>query len=67
MRKLTRLQTVLGDGNDATVALRFLEAMEVEPYQLGFARGWCEAVKRYTAREGERLLGELPRPKVSGD
>lgn len=67
VRKLTRLQTVLGDGNDAAVALRFLEAMEVEPYQLGFARGWCEAVKRYTARDGERLLDELPRPKVSGD
>lgn len=66
VRTLARLQTVLGDGNDAAVALRFLQMMEVEPYQLGFARGWCEAVKRYTAREGERLLRELHEPKVTG-
>jgi CHAD domain-containing protein len=65
-RTLTRIQSVLGDGNDAAVALRYLEAMKVEPYQLGFARGWCEAVKRYTAKEGERLLRELRAPKISG-
>ncbi|WP_430228510.1 CHAD domain-containing protein [Paraburkholderia tropica] len=64
-RTLSRLQSVLGDGNDAAVALRYLERMDAEPYQLGFARGWCEAVKRYTAKEGERLLRELPPPKVS--
>ncbi|WP_028229807.1 CHAD domain-containing protein [Paraburkholderia mimosarum] len=63
-RTLARLQSVLGDGNDAAVALRYLECMGAEPYQLGFARGWCEAVKRYTAREGERLLRELDEPKV---
>ncbi|WP_321946131.1 CHAD domain-containing protein [Paraburkholderia sp. J10-1] len=63
-RSLARLQTVLGDGNDAAVALRYLERMDAEPYQLGFARGWCEAVKRYTAKEGERLLRELGEPKV---
>jgi CHAD domain-containing protein len=64
-RTLARLQGVLGDGNDAAVALRYLERMDAEPYQLGFARGWCEAVKRYTAKEGERLLHELGRPKVA--
>jgi CHAD domain-containing protein len=63
-RTLARLQGVLGDGNDAAVALRYLERMDAEPYQLGFARGWCEAVKRYTAKEGERLLRELGEPKV---
>ncbi|MBB2931332.1 CHAD domain-containing protein [Paraburkholderia silvatlantica] len=63
-RALARLQSVLGDGNDAAVALRYLERMDAEPYQLGFARGWCEAVKRYTAKEGERLLRELGEPKV---
>ena len=66
-RMLSRLQSVLGDGNDAAVALRYLEALDVEPYQLGFARGWCEAVKRYTAKEGERLLRELRAPKIAGD
>ncbi|WP_069261350.1 CHAD domain-containing protein [Paraburkholderia nodosa] len=64
-RALARLQSVLGDGNDAAVALRYLERMDAEPYQLGFARGWCEAVKRYTAKEGERLLRELGAPKVA--
>ncbi|CAD6530423.1 hypothetical protein LMG27952_02428 [Paraburkholderia hiiakae] len=64
-RSLARLQSVLGDGNDAAVALRYLERMDAEPYQLGFARGWCEAVKRYTAKEGERLLRELGEPKVT--
>lgn len=63
-RTLTRLQGVLGDGNDAAVALRYLERMDAQPYQLGFARGWCEAMKRYTAKEGERLLRELRQPKV---
>jgi len=66
-KTLSRIQSVLGDGNDAAVALRYLEAMDVEPYQLGFARGWCEAVKRYTAKEGERLLRELRSPKIPGD
>jgi CHAD domain-containing protein len=64
-RTLARLQGVLGDGNDAAVALRYLEAMDAQPYQLGFARGWCEAVKRCTAKEGERLLRELRQPKVA--
>jgi CHAD domain-containing protein len=64
-RTLARLQGVLGDGNDAAVALGFLDHMDAQPYQLGFARGWCEAVKRYTAKEGERLLRELPPPKVA--
>lgn len=66
VRALARLQGVLGEGNDAAVGLRLIEAMAVEPYQLGFARGWCEAVKRYTAKDGERLLRELRKPKVSG-
>jgi CHAD domain-containing protein len=66
VRALAGLQTVLGDGNDAAVALRVLQEMDVEPYQIGFARGWCEAIKRYTAREGERLLRELRKPKVAG-
>jgi CHAD domain-containing protein len=65
---LSRMQSVLGAGNDAAVALQFLEQLQVEPYQLGFVRGWCEALKRHTAQEGERLLGTLHKPKiVSGD
>ncbi|CAB3757309.1 CHAD domain-containing protein [Paraburkholderia solisilvae] len=63
-KTLSRIQSVLGDGNDAAVALRFLEQLDVAPYQVGFARGWCEALKRLTAKEGERLLAELRKPKI---
>lgn len=64
-KTVSRLQSVLGDGNDVAVALGYLEALDVEPYQAGFARGWCEAVKRHTAQEGERLLRSLRKPKIS--
>jgi CHAD domain-containing protein len=63
-KTVSRLQSVLGDGNDLAVALRYLEALDVEPYQAGFARGWCEAAKRYAAQEGERLLRSLNKPKI---
>jgi CHAD domain-containing protein len=66
VKTLSRMQGVLGDGNDAAVALGFLEQLDVEAYQLGFARGWCEAAKRYTAREGERLLRQLDKPRLDG-
>ncbi|WP_042302791.1 CHAD domain-containing protein [Paraburkholderia kururiensis] len=65
-KTLSRIQSVLGDGNDAAVALGYLDELNVDAYQQGFARGWCEAVKRYTAREGERLLRDLDAPKIVG-
>lgn len=63
-KQLGRIQNVLGDGNDMTSALRFLEALDVPPYQHGYARGWCEAVLRWSAAEGERLVRELHKPKI---
>ncbi|WP_116138910.1 CHAD domain-containing protein [Trinickia diaoshuihuensis] len=63
-KQLGRIQSILGDGSDATAALRFLEALDVPPYVHGFARGWCEAVNRWSAIEGERLLRELGKPKI---
>ena len=63
-KQLGRIQSVLGDGSDATAALHFLEALDVPPYQHGFARGWCEAVNRWSAVEGERLLQALGKPKI---
>ncbi len=63
-KQLGRIQSVLGDGSDAATALRFLEALDVPPYQHGFARGWCEAVNRWSAIEGERLLRDLSKPKI---
>ncbi len=63
-KQLSRIQSVLGDGSDAATALRFLEALDVPPYEHGFARGWCEAINRWSAVEGERLLKELSKPKI---
>jgi CHAD domain-containing protein len=63
-KQLGRIQSVLGDGSDATSALLFLEALDVPPYEHGFARGWCEAVNRWSAIEGERLLQALDKPKI---
>jgi CHAD domain-containing protein len=63
-KQLSRIQSVLGDGSDAATALHFLETLDVSPYQHGFARGWCEAVNRWSAIEGERLLRELTKPKI---
>lgn len=63
-KQLGRIQSVLGDGSDATAALHFLEALDAPPYEHGFARGWCEAVNRWSAVEGDRLLRELDKPKI---
>jgi CHAD domain-containing protein len=66
VKTVSRMQSVLGEGNDAAVALRHLELIDAPAYQSGFARGWCEASQRYTAQEGERLLRRLRKPKISG-
>lgn len=63
-KQLARIQSVLGDGSDAATALRFLEGLDVPPYEHGFARGWCEAINRWSAIEGERLLKALCKPKI---
>lgn len=63
-KQLSRIQSVLGEGSDAATALRFLETLDISPYQHGFARGWCEAVNRWSAIEGERLLRDLGQPKI---
>jgi CHAD domain-containing protein len=66
-KTVSRLQSVLGDSNDMAVALGYLDALNVEPYQAGFARGWGEAARHYTAQEGEHLLRSLGKPKLSRD
>jgi CHAD domain-containing protein len=66
-KTVSRLQSVLGDSNDMAVALGYLDALDVEPYQAGFARGWGEAARHYTAQEGEHLLRSLGKPKLSRD
>ncbi|WP_206995905.1 CHAD domain-containing protein [Trinickia mobilis] len=63
-KTLQRIQSVLGDGNDAVVALRFLEQLDITPYQQGFARGWSQAVNHCAAQEGERLLRLLEEPRI---
>jgi CHAD domain-containing protein len=66
-RRLSRIQSVLGEGSDTVAAQRFLdnEGLAVTPYQRGFAHGWGEAVNRSAAQEGERLLGKLRKPKFT--
>ncbi|TDN62989.1 CHAD domain-containing protein [Paraburkholderia sp. BL10I2N1] len=65
-KTVSRIQTVLGEGNDAVVALRYLEQLDLSPYQQGFTQGWSAATRLYTAREGERLLRTLKKPKIGG-
>ena len=65
-RVLARVQGVLGDANDAAVALRCLEQLAAPPYQLGFARGYGAAAQRHAAREAEGLLRELRAPRIGG-
>ncbi|WDD92860.1 CHAD domain-containing protein [Burkholderia sp. FERM BP-3421] len=65
-RVLARVQSVLGDANDAAVALRCLERLAAPAYQLGFARGYGAAAQRHAAREAEGLLRELRTPKIGG-
>jgi CHAD domain-containing protein len=66
-KQVSRIQSVLGDANDAAAALRFLEGehLDVTEYQRGFARGWCEAATRAAAHEADRLLAKLPKPKIA--
>ncbi|WP_250529330.1 CHAD domain-containing protein [Caballeronia sp. ATUFL_F1_KS4A] len=62
---LGELQTVLGEANDAAVAADRLAALpEATDYQRGFARAWGAASARKDAREGERLLRSMHRPRV---
>ncbi len=65
-RQVGRIQSVLGEANDAAAALRFFDEqhLDVTDYQQGFARGWCEAANRAAAREAERLIGKLAKPKI---
>jgi CHAD domain-containing protein len=64
-KALSRMQRVLGDGNDAVVALGYLEQFDITPYQRGFARGWTEASKRAAAKDGDRLLRALHKPVLA--
>jgi CHAD domain-containing protein len=66
-RRLSRIQTVLGEGNDAAAALQFFERerFDVTPHQRGFARGWSAAINRSAAQEGERLIRKLRKPKIA--
>ncbi|SAL70305.1 CHAD domain-containing protein [Caballeronia peredens] len=62
---LGELQTVLGEANDAAVAADRLASMpDATDYQRGFARAWGAASARKDARDGERLLRSMHRPRV---
>jgi CHAD domain-containing protein len=64
-KRLGRLQTVLGEGNDAAVAAERLATLpEASDYQRGFARAWAAVSEEKDAREGERILRSIGRPRV---
>jgi CHAD domain-containing protein len=64
-RRLSRLQTILGEANDAAVAADRLAALPgVSDYQRGFARAWAAVAEAKDAKEGERILRSIGRPRL---
>ncbi|KVH55893.1 metal-chelation protein CHAD [Burkholderia sp. MSMB1072] len=66
VKTLARVQSVLGEANDAMVALHHLEQLAAPPYQLGFVRGYGAALEQRAARDAEALLASLRAPKLGG-
>ncbi|WP_175819134.1 CHAD domain-containing protein [Burkholderia sp. BCC0419] len=66
VKTLARVQSVLGEANDAMVALHHLEQLAAPPYQLGFVRGYGAALEQRAARDAETLLASLRAPKLDG-
>ncbi|WP_105133145.1 CHAD domain-containing protein [Burkholderia sp. BE12] len=66
IKTLARVQSVLGEANDAMVALHHLEQLAAPPYQLGFVRGYGAALEQRAARDAETLLASLRAPKLGG-
>ncbi|MFB5148885.1 CHAD domain-containing protein [Burkholderia orbicola] len=66
VKTLARVQSVLGEANDAMVALHHLEQLAAPPYQLGFVRGYGAALEQRAARDAETLLASLRPPKLDG-
>lgn len=64
-RRLSRLQSVLGEANDAAVAADRLAALpSVNDYQRGFARAWAAVSEAKDAAEGERILRSIDAPRL---
>ncbi|WP_179400644.1 CHAD domain-containing protein [Burkholderia guangdongensis] len=66
VKTLSRVQSVLGEVNDAVVALHRLEELAAPPYQVGFVRGYAAALERHAVSVAETLLAALRPPKVGG-
>ncbi|MDR5754805.1 MULTISPECIES: CHAD domain-containing protein [unclassified Caballeronia] len=64
-RRLSRLQSVLGEANDAAVAADRLAALpSANDYQRGFARAWAAVSEAKDAAEGERILRSIDAPRL---
>jgi CHAD domain-containing protein len=64
-KRLSHLQTVLGEANDAAVAADRLSALpDVSDYQRGFARAWAAVSEAKDAGEGERILRSIEPPRL---
>ncbi|MGS0891754.1 CHAD domain-containing protein [Burkholderia stagnalis] len=66
IKTLARVQSVLGEANDAMVALHHLERLAAPAYQIGFVRGYGAALEQRAARDAEALLASLRPPKLDG-
>ena len=64
VKTLARVQSVLGEANDAIVALHRLEQLAAPAYQVGFVRGYGAALEQRAARDAEALLASLRPPKL---
>jgi CHAD domain-containing protein len=64
-KQLGKLQSVLGDGNDAAVAAQRLAALpEAVAYQKGLAKGFAVAAQSASAADGERILRKIKQPRI---
>jgi len=62
---LGKLQSVLGDGNDAAVAAqRLADLKEAGEFQKGLAKGFAVNAQRMSAMEGERILRKIKPPRI---
>jgi CHAD domain-containing protein len=62
---VSRIQDTLGAGNDAAVALRFSQRLELSDTQRGFIRGYAAASQRMAARDSEQFVKRLKRPRLA--
>jgi CHAD domain-containing protein len=64
-KTVEKIQSTLGAGNDAAIALQLADQLTLSDAQRGFIRGYAAASQHVAAREGDRLVARLKRPKLA--